>query len=96
MHELRDTTPSDGPARGRGPTRMIGTMLLAGGVLLVALVLGFVIAMVVAVTLGSLMPVDPQSTDALPEILRAVVVYLVWGISATAVFAFTWRRLRPT
>jgi multisubunit Na+/H+ antiporter MnhE subunit len=76
--------------------RLIGTALLAGGVLLVALVLGFVVAMVVAVTLGNLLPVDPRSTDATPEILRAVVVYLVWGISATAVFAFTWRRLRAT
>ena len=61
--------------------RVIGTMLLAGGVLLVALVLGFVVAMVIAVTLGSLIPVDPESTDATPEILRAVVVYLVWGIT---------------
>jgi len=76
--------------------RVIGTLLLAGGVLLVALVLGFVVAMVFAVTLGSLMPVDPESTDATPEIVRAVIVYLVWGISATAVFAFTWRRLRST
>ena len=74
--------------------RVIGTMLLAGGLLVVALVLGFVVAMVVAVTLGSLIPVDPRSTDATPEILRAVLVYLVWGITATAVFAFTWRRLR--
>ena len=61
--------------------RVIGTMLLAGGVLLVALVLGFVVAMVIAVTLGSLIPVDPESTDATPEILRAVVVYLVWGVT---------------
>jgi hypothetical protein len=76
--------------------RLIGTMLLASGVLLVALVLGFVVAMAVAVTLGSLIPVDPDSVDATPEILRAVVVYLVWGISATAVFAFTWRRLRSS
>ena len=76
--------------------RVIGTVLLAGGVLLMALVLGFVVAMVLAVALGSLMPVDPDSIDATPEILRAVIVYLVWGISATAVFAFTWRRLRPT
>jgi len=76
--------------------RVIGTMLLAGGLLLVALVLGFVVAMVIAVTLGSLIPVDPESTDATPEILRAVVVYLVWGVAATAVFAFTWRRLRPS
>ena len=76
--------------------RVIGTMLLAGGVLLMALVLGFVVSMVLAVTLGSLMPVDPQNTDATPEIVRAVVVYLVWGISATAVFAFTWRRLRSS
>ena len=76
--------------------RVIGTLLLAGGVLLVALVLGFVVAMVFAVTLGSLIPVDAESTDATPEIVRAVIVYLVWGISATAVFAFTWRRLRST
>lgn len=70
--------------------------MLACGVLIVALVIGFVVAMVAAVTLGSLLPVDPESADALPEILRAAVVYLVWGISATAVFAFTWRRLRST
>ena len=76
--------------------RLIGTVLLAGGILLAALVLGFVVAMVVAVTLGSLIPVDPESVDATPEILRAVLVYLVWGITATAVFAFTWRRLRSS
>jgi multisubunit Na+/H+ antiporter MnhE subunit len=76
--------------------RLIGTVLLAGGILLVALVLGFVVAMVVAVTLGSLIPVDPESVDATPEILRAVLVYLVWGITATAVFALTWRRLRSS
>ena len=76
--------------------RVIGTVLLAGGVLLMALVLGFVVAMVLAVALGSLMPVDPDSIDATPEILRAVIVYLVWGITATAVFAFTWRRLRSS
>ena len=76
--------------------RVIGVTLLAGGVLLVAIVLGFIVAMVVAVTLGSLMPIDPESADALPEVLRAALVYLVWGISAIAVFAFTWRRLRAT
>jgi multisubunit Na+/H+ antiporter MnhE subunit len=76
--------------------RVIGTMLLAGGLLLVALVLGFVVAMVIAVTLGSLIPVDPESADATPEILRAVIVYLVWGVTATAVFAVTWRRLRSS
>ena len=76
--------------------RMIGTMLFAGGLLLVALVLGFVVAMVIAVTLGSVVPVDPESADPTPEILRAVVVYLVWGVTAAAVFAFTWRRLRSS
>ena len=96
MQEHPGGVPSDHPATERGPTHLVGTALLAGGVLLVALVLGFVVAMVVAMTLGSLMPVDPQSTDAVPEILRAVVIYLVWGISATVVFAFTWRRLRST
>ena len=76
--------------------RLVGTALLAAGVLIVGLVVGFVVAMVVAVTLGSLFPVDPQASDAVPEILRAVVVYVVWGVSATVVFAFSWRRLRPT
>jgi hypothetical protein len=52
--------------------------------------------MVVAVTLGSLLPVDPDAADDAPEILRAIAVYVVWGISATAVFVFTWRRLRST
>jgi len=96
MQELPGTTPSDRPTNGRSPMRIIGTTLLAGGVLLVALVLGFVVAMIVAVALGSAMPVDPESADPTPEIMRAVVVYLVWGISATVVFAFTWRRLRST
>ena len=96
MQELPGTTPSDRPASGRGPVRIVGTALLAGGVLIVALVLGFIVAMVAAVTLGSLMPVDPAGIDPTPEIVRAVIVYLIWGICAILVFAFIWRRLRAT
>ena len=85
--------PSRSSARGRG-SRTIGTVLLAGGLLALALFAGFIVAMVVAISLATLVPLDPRSEDVAPGILQAVVVYAVWGVTATATFAVAWRRLR--
>ena len=82
-----------GGRRRRGPT-LIGTALLAGGLLVLALFAGFLVAMVVAITLATLLPIDPETQDVLPGIGQAVLVYVVWGVTATLTFAVTWRRLR--
>jgi hypothetical protein len=82
-----------GGRRRRSPT-LIGTALLAGGLLVLALFAGFLVAMVVAITLATLLPIDPETKDVLPGIGQAVLVYVVWGVTATHTFAVTWRRLR--
>jgi hypothetical protein len=82
-----------GEARRRRPSR-IGTVLLAGGLLVLALFAGFIVAMVVAITFAALLPIDPETQDVLPGIGQAVLVYVVWGVTATLTFAVTWRRLR--
>jgi hypothetical protein len=87
-----DADSGDGaPKRATGT---IGTVLLAGGLLVLALFAGFIVAMVVAIALASLLPIDPETQDVVPGILQAAVVYLVWGVTAALTFAVTWRRLR--
>ena len=73
---------------------MIGTLLLAGGLLVLALFAGFLVAMVVAITLATLLPIGDETQDVLPGIGQAVLVYVVWGVTATLTFAVAWRRLR--
>jgi hypothetical protein len=82
---------SEAPRRG---SSTIGTLLLAGGLLVLALFAGLMVAMVVAITLATLLPIDPQTQDVLPGVGQAVLVYVVWGITAILTFAVTWRRLR--
>lgn len=73
--------------------KVAGSLLLAAGLLAASLAAGFVPAMIVAVTLNAIWPVAPG--DELPaELVRAGLVYLAWGLAATGVFAFSWRRLR--
>ena len=88
-----DASQPGGAVRRRRPSR-IGTLLLAGGLLVLALFAGFIVAMVVAITLATLLPIEEGSQDVLPAILQAVLVYLVCGVTATLTFAVTWRRLR--
>ena len=86
----------DAQARRRGGAGLVGTVLLAGGLLVLALFAGFLVAMVVAITLATLLPIDPETQEVLPGIGQAILVYLVWGITATLTFAVTWRRLRAS
>ena len=90
----RTDASQPGGARRRRGSSAIGTLLLAGGLLVLALFAGFIVAMVVAITLATLLPVDAGTQDVLPTILQAVLVYLVWGVTATLTFAVTWRRMR--
>ena len=83
-----------GNSADRRGASTIGTILLAGGLLVLALFVGFMVAMVAAIALASLLPIDPDGRDVAPGILQSAVVYLVWGATAAFTFAICWRRLR--
>jgi hypothetical protein len=75
--------------------KVVGSLLLALGLLVASLAAGFVPAMMVALTLNALWPAS-GGEEMVADVLRAGLVYLAWGLAAAAVFAFGWRRLRPT
>ncbi|HEX5827246.1 MAG TPA: hypothetical protein VFY23_06985 [Candidatus Limnocylindrales bacterium] len=74
--------------------RVVGSLLLALGLLVASLAAGFVPAMIVAVTINALWAAS-GGEEVVADVLRAGLVYLAWGVAATAVFVFSWRRLRP-
>lgn len=77
--------------------RGLGTALLALGLLGVAAAAGFVIAIVVVLSLSAVLPpFRPEDDETLRELVPAALSYGAWAVTTIAVFAFGWRRIRPS
>jgi hypothetical protein len=77
--------------------RLVGTALMALGLLAVAVAAGFFVAIATTITFNALLPpFRPEDDETLRELVPAALTYLAWGVTVVVVFLFGWRRLRDT
>lgn len=75
--------------------KVVGTALMALGLLVVAVGVGFFASLVVVITTNAILgPVGPQDGEGLREIIPAGIAYLAWAVTSGAVFIVGWRSLR--
>ena len=74
--------------------KAIGTVLLAGGVLVLALVAGYLVALVLTMAAGAIFPLRTGDEGTLRVWLLTGLTYLAWAVVTAFVFRRLWRWVR--
>jgi hypothetical protein len=74
--------------------KALGTLLLGAGILVIALAAGYVVALVLTISLGAIFPLRPEDEGTVRVWVLAGLTYLAWALAAAFVFRRLWRWLR--
>ncbi|HEY3334898.1 MAG TPA: hypothetical protein VGK16_06620 [Candidatus Limnocylindrales bacterium] len=74
--------------------KVLGTLLLGAGTVVIALGAGYVVALVLTISLGAIFPLRPGDEGTARVWILAGITYLAWGLAAAFVFWRLWRWLR--
>jgi hypothetical protein len=74
--------------------KALGTLLLAGGVLVLGLAAGYVVALVVTISLGTIFPLTPDDGGTLRALIPTAITYLAWAVVTVFASRRLWRWLR--
>ena len=74
--------------------KAVGTVLLGAGVLAIALAAGYLVALVLTISAGAILPLRAEDEGTLRVWLLAGLTYLVWALVTAFVFRRLWRWLR--
>ena len=74
--------------------KALGTVLLAGGVLILGLAAGYVVALIVTISLGAIFPLNGDDGGTARAWILTGLTYLVWAVVAVFASRRLWRWLR--
>jgi hypothetical protein len=74
--------------------KAIGTVLLAGGVLAIALAAGYLVALGLTMSIGAVFVVAAEDESTIRVLVLTGLTYLAWAIVTAFVFRRLWRWLR--
>ena len=74
--------------------KALGTVLLAGGVLILGLAAGYVVALIVTISLGAIFPLTGDDGGTARAWILTGLTYLVWAVVAVFASRRLWRWLR--
>ena len=74
--------------------KALGTVLLAGGVLILGLAAGYVVALIVTISLGAILQVAGDDGGTARAWILTGLTYLVWAVVAVFASRRLWRWLR--
>ena len=74
--------------------KALGTVLLAGGVLILGLAAGYVVALIVTISLGAIFPLAGGDGGTARAWILTGLTYLVWAVVTAFASRRLWRWLR--
>ena len=74
--------------------KALGSVLLGAGILVIALGAGYLVALVLTISLGAIFPLTPGDEGTPRVWILTGLTYLAWALAAAFVFRRLWRWLR--
>ncbi len=74
--------------------RLVGTALTAAGIVLVAIGAGYVVALILTISVNAILPLRPEDAGTLRVWIPSLIAYIAWAATGLFVFRGLWRWLR--